>query len=68
LAVIGATAGVVASAATGGLFASLLFGVAPGDPITIAAVSLAIVTVAAGAAWLPARLAARVEPAEALRS
>jgi putative ABC transport system permease protein len=68
LAVIGATAGVVASAATGGLFASLLFGVAPGDPITIAAVSLAIVTVAAGAAWLPARLAARVDPAEALRS
>ncbi len=68
LAVIGAIAGAVASAVTGGLLASLLFGVAPGDPLTIAAVVLAVVTVAAGAAWVPARLAARVDPAEALRS
>jgi putative ABC transport system permease protein len=68
LAVIGSIAGAVASAATGGLLASLLFGVAPGDPVTIAAVATAFVMVAAGAAWIPARLAARVDPAEALRS
>ncbi|MEZ5420477.1 MAG: FtsX-like permease family protein [Vicinamibacterales bacterium] len=68
LALVGALAGVVASIGTGGLLASLLFGVTPGDPLTIGAVAVAVVALAATAAWLPARGAAAVDPAEALRS
>lgn len=68
LAVTGALLGAVASVGTGGLLASLLFGVTPGDPITLASVALAVVLLAALAAWVPARSAAAVDPAEALRS
>ena len=68
LAVVGALAGAVASVGTGGLLASLLFGVAPGDPATLAGVVAGVVVLAAVAAWVPARNAAAVDPAEALRS
>lgn len=67
LATIGAVAGLALSVATGSTLASLLFGVAPGDPLTLAAVGGAIVAVAAVAAWVPARSAAAIDPAEALR-
>ena len=46
---------------------SLLYGVEPTDPVVFAATSLVIVSIAALAAWLPARRAARVDPMEALR-
>ena len=68
LAVVGALAGAVASVGTGGLLASLLFGVAPGEPATLVAVAAGVVLLAAVAAWVPARSAAAVDPAEALRS
>lgn len=68
LAVVGAFAGAVASIGTGGLLASLLFGVTPGDPVTLVTVVAGVVVLAAGAAWVPARSAATVDPAEALRS
>ncbi len=68
LAVAGALIGAVASVGTGGLLASLLFGVTPGDPITLVTVAIAVVLLAATAAWVPARSAAAVDPAEALRS
>jgi ABC-type lipoprotein release transport system permease subunit len=58
----------VASAGTGGLLASLLFGVAPGDPVTLITVVAGVVVLAAGAAWVPARSAAAIDPADALRS
>lgn len=67
LALAGAMVGVVTSAATGGLLRALLFGVAPGDPLTLAAVAVAVVALAVAAAWLPARNATAVDPAEALR-
>lgn len=67
LAAIGAAVGLVLSAASSGVLASLLFGVAPRDPLTLGAVALAVVALAGGAAWLPARRIALVDPSEALR-
>lgn len=67
LAAAGALVGVVASVATGGLLASLLYGVAPGDPLTLAVVAVVVVGLAVAAAWIPARSATAVDPADALR-
>jgi len=46
---------------------SVLFGVTPHDPITMAACVFLVLMVAALAAWWPARRAARVDPMVALR-
>lgn len=68
LAVLGAFVGAGGSISTGGLLASLLFGITPGDPVTLVAVVAGVVGLAAVAAWVPARSAAAIDPAEALRS
>jgi putative ABC transport system permease protein len=47
--------------------ASMLFEVGPNDPWTLAAVAVALSSVAMAATWLPARRATRVEPMAALR-
>jgi predicted permease len=47
---------------------SFLYGVASSDPLTLGAASLMLVTIAALASWVPARRAARVDPADALRA
>jgi len=49
------------------LIRGLLFDVSPTDPVTYAAVLLALVSVAAVACYVPARRAARIDPTEALR-
>lgn len=46
---------------------SFLFGVAPLDPVAIAAASLALTVTAAAACYLPARRATHVDPMVALR-
>lgn len=46
---------------------ALLFGISPADPLTYAAASGLLVTVAVAACWLPARRAARVEPSVTLK-
>ena len=47
---------------------SMLFGVAPDDPLTFIGVALLLGVVSLLAAYLPARSAARVDPAAALRA
>jgi ABC-type antimicrobial peptide transport system permease subunit len=46
---------------------SLLFGISPQDPQTIAVACFALITAAALAAYLPARRAANLDPLKALR-
>ncbi|HEY5675582.1 MAG TPA: hypothetical protein VIR81_02285, partial [Myxococcales bacterium] len=50
------------------LLRSLLFGVAPGDPGIFLLTVLLLAAVAAVACWVPARRAARVDPAIAMRT
>ncbi len=63
--------GIVAGLATAAILStwikSLLFGVAPVDPLTFAAVPLLLAAVAAVALWSPAHRATRVDPIVALR-
>jgi putative ABC transport system permease protein len=47
---------------------TLLFGLSPSDPLTIAASIGVLAIVAMGAGWLPARRAARIDPVSALRT
>ncbi|HEY7236403.1 MAG TPA: ABC transporter permease [Gemmatimonadaceae bacterium] len=64
----GLAAGLTGALATSGLLRGLLFGVAPHDPITLAAVASILGAVGVGACLLPALRAAKVDPAVALRA
>jgi hypothetical protein len=64
----GGAAGVLGALALGRAARSLLFGVGGADPASVAAAVAALAAVAFGAAYLPARRAARVEPMRALRA
>jgi ABC-type antimicrobial peptide transport system permease subunit len=72
LVAIGIAAGVPAALAVARLASSqisgLLFELEPTDPFTIAMAALALVAVAALAAYLPARRASRVDPMVVLRA
>ncbi|HET9409035.1 MAG TPA: ABC transporter permease [Candidatus Sulfotelmatobacter sp.] len=67
LAGVGIVAGVVFSASTASMMASLLYGVRPHDPAVFLIVPLLLLAVAALASYLPARRATKVNPIVALR-
>jgi predicted permease len=67
LAGVGVFAGMVVSAATASMMASLLYGVHPHDPLVFLAVPLLLFLVAVVASYLPARRATKVDPMFALR-
>ncbi len=64
---IGLVVGLGAALGATRLIASLLYGLTPNDPLTIALASMLLLTVAALAGYLPARRASRVDPMVALR-
>jgi ABC-type antimicrobial peptide transport system permease subunit len=68
LALGGIAAGVVISLALSRLMTSLLFGVAPTDPMTYGGVSALLAAVAIAACAAPAARASRVDPLVVLRS
>jgi predicted permease len=67
LVIAGLVAGGVLSLVASRATASLLFGVTPSDPLTIAAAILGLASVGLFAGWLPARRASRLQPTIALR-
>jgi len=67
LASVGIVAGVVLSAATASMMASLLYGVRPHDPPVFLTVPLLLFAVAVVASYLPAQRATEVDPMDVLR-
>jgi putative ABC transport system permease protein len=59
--------GLPGAMATARLTSSLLFGITAADPLTLAGVTLFLVTVALGASYVPARRAVQIDPMTALR-
>ena len=68
LAAAGAAIGIAGALLVTRLMASLLFGVGPRDPATLAGVVGILALVAALASWIPARLAVKIPPISALRA
>lgn len=68
LAGAGIALGLALALAGGRVLGTLLYGVRPGDPMTLAAVVALSALTAVAACWLPARRAARVDPMETLRA
>lgn len=64
---IGTLIGVLGAIGLARLVESMVFGVPPRDPVSLAAAPLVLVSVAALASVVPAMRAARVDPVEALR-
>jgi putative ABC transport system permease protein len=64
---IGIVAGLTLSVALGRAASSLLFGVKPADPLTLALAAALLSVVAAAATYVPARRASKIDPMVALR-
>ncbi len=64
----GGIAGLAGAAALSRWISTLLFGVKPHDPGTYAVATMAVVTAALAASYVPARRAATADPMETLRS
>jgi putative ABC transport system permease protein len=67
LALVGVALGLAAAFLLTRVMSSLLFGVSPTDPLTLATISLVLVAVALLASYIPARRATKVDPLIALR-
>jgi ABC-type antimicrobial peptide transport system permease subunit len=66
LALVGLLAGMAGAATLASALRALLFGVAPLDPLVMAAVAALLLTVALIANYVPARRATRIDPMRAL--
>lgn len=64
---VGVIVGVVGSIGLTRLLGTLLYGLRPGNPLVLGAVSLLLASVALLASYIPARRAAKVDPMVALR-
>jgi predicted permease len=67
LATIGVAVAMPVTLALSRAMRSVVYGIEPHDPLTMIAAAVLMITVAAMAAWIPARRAARIDPMEALR-
>jgi putative ABC transport system permease protein len=67
LAVAGGTIGIAGAAASSRFARTLLFGVAPQDPVTLATAVAVLLVVVVAASWLPARRASLIDPSRAMR-
>ncbi len=65
---LGLTLGVGGALLLSRLIRGLLFGVAPHDPVTLAAVAVLMAAVGISACWIPAARAARIDPGAAIRA
>jgi ABC-type antimicrobial peptide transport system permease subunit len=65
---IGLAAGIAVAVAAAPRLESVLFGIAPLDPLTFAGAVVLLIAVAGVAAWMPARRAARADPVRSLRA
>jgi len=68
LLIAGLGLGVVVSFFATTLMRGLLFGVAPHDPPTMIGVTAIMMAIGLGACWIPARRAARIDPAITMRA
>jgi predicted permease len=67
LTVIGCVAGAIGVAAISRLVQSILFGIAPQDPVTLLGTAAVLLAAVLAASWLPARRAAKINPVAAMR-
>jgi putative ABC transport system permease protein len=65
---LGLTAGIAGALFSGRAIASLLFGVAPHDPLSLVIVTVTLIGAALIASYMPARRAGQVDPVVALRA
>jgi ABC-type antimicrobial peptide transport system permease subunit len=65
---IGTAVGVLVALAGSRLLSALLFQVSPTDPIALGGACAVLLAVGLGAAYLPARRATKIDPAQALRA
>ncbi len=67
LAGAGGVIGLIGAAAGSRLARSMLFGVTPQDPLTLATAMIVLLVVVVAASWLPARRASLVDPSRTMR-
>jgi predicted permease len=67
LALAGCVVGALGVAAVSRLAQSILFGIAPQDPLTLVTTAAVLLAAVLAASWLPARRAARINPVSAMR-
>jgi ABC-type antimicrobial peptide transport system permease subunit len=67
LGAVGCVVGALAVAGISRLARSILFGIAPQDPLTLVSAGAILLVAILAASWLPARRAARINPVSAMR-